>query len=196
MARPKSYDRDAALMRACQAFWQHGYAALGVRAIESQTGLNQFAIRSDFGGKEGLFLEALELYMRQAERSVLVPLQDGGIGEIDQFFEGLVTPGSINASRWGCLVVNSGLENASVNNARITAITRKYWQLLNDGFTAALQRSLKRDEVIRQLDVAQAAEALVIAVMGVHTMNRTKGSDSAGRPMVTMVQNLIAGWRR
>jgi len=191
MSRPKSYNRDAALMRACAAFWQHGYRALGVRAIEAQTGLNQFAIRTEFGGKEGLFLETLQLYSDQAAQTVLAPLQGGGVTEIHRFFENLVTPGSVNCSEWGCLIVNTGVENASIANPKIAAIIQNYWHMLTAGFSGSLLRAQVHGDVAADLDQRDTASALVGVVMGIHLMNRAAASPVAGRPLVEMVQSWI-----
>ena len=74
MPRPKSYDRQDAIAKACLAFWEHGYQDLGVREVERLTGLNQFAIRSEFGGKEGLYLEALTYYCDAAITTEMAPM--------------------------------------------------------------------------------------------------------------------------
>jgi TetR/AcrR family transcriptional regulator, transcriptional repressor for nem operon len=195
MARPKSYDRDAALRRACEAFWAHGYGALGVRAIEHQTGLNQFAIQTEFGGKEGLLVEALEFYADKARQHALRPLKDGGIAAIAAFFHRLVTDGSPTSSKWGCLLVNSGIENAEIKSARIEAVSDAYWRTLRQHFATALRRSIDAGEVADNLDVADITRALVTAVIGIHTANRIAGSNRAGAPLVRMIERQIESWR-
>ena len=195
MPRPKSYDRDTALRRACEAFWAHGYGALGVRAIEDQTGLNQFAIQIEFGGKEGLLVEALEFYSDKARQHALRPMKDGGVAAIAAFFRGLVTDGSPTSSAWGCLLVNSGVENAEIRSTRIAAVADAYWRTLRKHFAAALRRSIEDGEIAGHLDVPDTARALVSAVIGIHTTNRIAGSNRAGAPLVRMIERQIDGWR-
>jgi len=196
MARPKSYNRDDALQRACSAFWQHGYRSLGVRAIEAETGLNQFAIRSEFGGKEGLFLEALDLYAKHAESLTLVPLKDEGVAGIEQFFDHLIDTTSPTSSKWGCMIVNAGVENAKNGNAKIAAISRHYWRTLEMHFSTALQEAQDHGILHLDLDVADAAKSLVVAVVGIHTINRIEGSQNAGASMVNTVKDLLRSWSR
>lgn len=196
MARRKSYDRDVALRRACEAFWAHGYGALGVRAIEDKTGLNQFAIQTEFGGKEGLLIEAMEFYARSATHHALAPMRAGGVETIIAFFRGLVTDGSPMSSRWGCLLVNSGIENAEIKSARIGAVADAYWRTLKKCFAAALRRSIAAGELVRDLDVGEASAALVSAVVGIHTSNRIAASNRAGLPLVRMIEAQIVQWRR
>ena len=188
MPRPKSYDRDDAIAQACAAFWEHGYGPLGVRALEQQTGLNKFAIRSVFGGKEGLCLAAMAHYHDAACKTVLAPLHAGGITAIVTFFEGLVTEGSVNSSAWGCLMVNTGIENADIKSDALACAADAYWAELRAGFEAALTQS-----AVNAPD--QTAQALVTAVIGIHTMNRIAGAHDAGRPLVAMIVAQLNSWR-
>lgn len=194
MARPKSYDRDDALKRACEVFWSQGFSASGVRSLEDQTGLNQFAIQTEFGGKEGLYLEAIRLYAAAATKHALAPMKVGGISSISTFFRSLVTDKSPTSSRWGCLIVNAGIENAEIGSARIDAECRAYWHTVRQHFDAAIRRSIEAGEVTPEIDATECSNALVIAVMGIHTVNRVEGSNKAGAPLVKMVQRQLQDW--
>lgn len=187
MSRPKSYDRRQAVENACKAFWQHGFQALGVREIERLTGLNQFAIRAEFGGKEGLYLEALKIYSDAAISTALAPLEDGGIAEIIAFLRGLVDSGSITSSPWGCLIVNTGIENARVRSERLNAATERYWNALESYILKALENASARGEISTDIDKVAMTKGLVTAVMGVHASNRTSRSNEGGRELVELV---------
>lgn len=183
MPRPKSYDREAAIADACMAFWQHGYQALGVRELERLTGLNQFAIRTEFGGKEGLYLEALTHYADAAIFGEMASMTHGGIDAVIAFLEGLTRPGSPTSSGYGCLIVNTGIENARIQSDKLEAAVNAYWQALERHFLAAL-----RNEQIAQGDEATfspeaLAASLVTAVMGIHARNRSQQDQTAGRPL-------------
>ncbi|MEJ6403730.1 TetR/AcrR family transcriptional regulator [Yoonia sp. 2307UL14-13] len=186
MARPKSYNRDEAITKACYAFWEHGYAALGIRAIEDLTGLNKFAIRTEFGGKEGLYLAALTHYHQAAKHTVLAPLKTGGLPAIRDFFTGLISDGSINSSPWGCLMVNTGIENAEIDSAALKETSDAYWTDLHTHFCAALEHT--------DLPVEDTATGLVNAAMGIHTANRIAGSAHGGRYLVTLIHQMLDQW--
>lgn len=187
MARPKSYNRQQALEKACKAFWEHGFQALGVREIEQLTGLNQFAIRSEFGGKEGLYLEALKFYSDAAIAHPLAPLKQGGLEEVIIFFRGLVTAGSMTSSSWGCLVVNTGVENARVQSARLEQAVKYYWDALEAHFKQALDNAHARGELALGIKRGALAKALVTAVMGIHVKNRSLSSHQGGRDLVDLI---------
>ncbi|MEM8796986.1 MAG: TetR/AcrR family transcriptional regulator [Pseudomonadota bacterium] len=195
MPRPKSYDREEAVEKACMAFWQHGYQALGVRELEELTGLNQFAIRSEFGGKEGLYLEALKYYCDAAISTEMAPMKDGGIPEIIGFVRGLVTPGSITSSDFGCLVVNTGIENTRVQSPRLERAAEIYWETLEEHFREALERERAEQGKSTDFDPESLAKALVSAVMGIHAQNRSRQSQEAGRFLVDLICKTLSDLR-
>lgn len=195
MPRPKTYSRHEAVSKACSAFWQHGFQALGVRELERQTGINQFAIRSEFGGKEGLLLEALQHYCRAAIASRMAPMKSGGILEITTFLKGLVTPASMTSSEFGCLVVNTGIENARIQSPRLEKAIQAYWATLEDHFCAGLENERNAQGGKTDFDPAAVAKGLVPAVMGIHVQNRTQCSQTAGLPLVNLLCSALSDLR-
>lgn len=184
MARPKSYNREEVVERVVLAFWQHGYQALGLRELERLTGLNQFAIRTEFGGKEGLYLEALDFYSQKAIDHAMQPMQNGAVQDIVDFLEALVADGSMTSSRHGCLVVNTGIENARVGSPRLEKAVRHYWQALEAFFRTCLENAVAENRINPSTDCASLARGLVSGVMGVHVQNRLDGSNRGGRFLV------------
>ncbi|MDF1670207.1 MAG: TetR family transcriptional regulator [Roseovarius sp.] len=195
MPRPKSYDRQDAIAKACNVFWEHGFQDLGVRELERLTGLNQFAIRSEFGGKESLYIESLDYYCDAAITAEMAPMKHGRITEIIAFFQGLVTPGSMTSSDHGCLIVNTGIENARIQSPRLDTVVRTYWNTLEDHFLSALE-----NEQAAQGDEATfiphiLAASLVPAVMGIHAQNRSQQDQTAGRPLVDLICSVLTEFR-
>lgn len=193
MARPKSYDRQQAIQKACYAFWEHGYQALGVRELERLAGLNQFAIRSEFGGKEGLYLEALAFYADAGIAKAMAPMKTGGISSITRFLEDLVTPGAITSSAFGCLIVNTGIENARVQSQHLADAVEAYWAALETHFRQALENEAATRSGGASFSPNDVAKALVPAVMGVHATNRLNKDQTAGRPLVDLLTSTLKG---
>jgi len=191
MPRPKSYNRQEAIERACYAFWEHGYQALGVRELQQLTGLNQFAIQTEFGGKEALYLEAVKFYSDAAISHAMKPMENGGLAEIIMFLKKLVDINSMTSSPWGCLVVNTGIENARIGSDKLDQAARYYWDKLEEHFLRSLQNAKARDEIRDDIDLQSTSKALVAAVMGVHAKNRTVQSNDGGGDLVEfMCSNL------
>ena len=195
MPRPKSYDRADAIERACYAFWEKGYRALGVRALQEAAGLNAFAIRTEFGGKEGLYLAALELYASEAEREAMAPMKGGGLDTIIEFFENLVTEASPTSSQWGCLMVNTGIENADIGSQKLASRVQRYWESLAAHFRQALLHAAEVGDLRDTVNIDALAEGLVTAAMGIHSKNRSAGAHDAGRPMVDILRDYLESLR-
>ncbi|WP_420334531.1 TetR/AcrR family transcriptional regulator [Roseibium sp.] len=196
MARPKSYKKEEVVERVVRAFWQHGYQALGLRELERLSGLNQFAIRTEFGGKEGLYLEALDVYSEQAIEHAMHPMRDGTVQDIIDFLEALVSDGSMTSSKHGCLVVNTGIENARVGSLRLEKAVRRYWQALETCFQTCLEKGVAEKRIDPATDCASFAKGLVSGVMGVHVQNRLDGCNRGGRFLVGVLCDQLRAMER
>jgi AcrR family transcriptional regulator len=69
MARPRSFDRDAALEQAMLAFWENGYEKTCISELTKAMGIAAPSLYAAFGDKRSLFDEAVALY---AERGAFV----------------------------------------------------------------------------------------------------------------------------
>lgn len=196
MPRPKSYDRTEAIEKACRAFWEHGYQALGVRELEKLTGINQFAIRSEFGGKQGLFLETLKFYSDAAVKFELEPRKNGGLVEIQNFIRDLVKEGSAVSSPWGCLIVNTGIENARVGSDQIEKAIANYWKTLEKFFQQLLKNAGDREEIVSTINYKTVARGLVTAVMGIHARNRLAELHDGGRELADLVCSYLDSFKK
>ncbi len=78
MARPISYDPEAALGRAIDLFWRCGYQAVSVDDLVRTTGLNRHSLYSRYGNKYGLLQAALRRYCEQTIERLRRPLESPG----------------------------------------------------------------------------------------------------------------------
>lgn len=60
--RPREFDRDLALAKARDAFWERGYEGVSIADLSELLGLASARIYAAFGSKEALFREAIALY--------------------------------------------------------------------------------------------------------------------------------------
>src|SRR5690242_9520110 len=64
MGRTRTFDRDAVLFAAANAFRQRGFRDVSITELEKATGLVSGSIYNAFGDKAGLFRAALHHYVR------------------------------------------------------------------------------------------------------------------------------------
>ena len=60
--RPRNFDRNTALLKALEVFWQRGYGPASVSELCSAMGINAPSLYAAFGNKSALFLEAVTYY--------------------------------------------------------------------------------------------------------------------------------------
>ena len=60
--RPREFDVDAALDRAVEVFWRHGYEGASLRDLTEAMGINRPSLYAAFGSKEELFRRAVARY--------------------------------------------------------------------------------------------------------------------------------------
>ena len=197
MGRPRTLSREEAVERARDAFWEHGYRALGIRAIEATTGINRFAIRTEHGGKEGLFLAALTAYLEQTERWVLAPMAArSDLEAIVEMLEGLVAPHEGNGRRFGCLMVNTAVENAALGSEPIAERVSSYFDGIGDAVAALLGRVRAAGELRDDVSIDDARDFVVGAIAGATLVNRRAGDMTAGAGFVRASIATVRGWGR
>ncbi len=196
MPRPKNYDRSTALEKARDAFWQYGYDALGVRAIEQLTGLNRFAIQTDFGGKQGLFLEALEHYAQTAIKHIIEPIRAGGLSAIKHFFTEIATLQKQDPRVFGCLMVNTVIENAAHNHIEFKKRTDAHYARMLDAFISALRNARDVGDIAEDFNIEEAASFLLSLAMGMQVHIRMTGSVTSVRHPAGMAVKTINSWQK
>jgi len=60
--RPRSFDRELALVRAIELFWEQGYEGTSIADLTQAMGIGAPSLYAAFGSKEELFREAVERY--------------------------------------------------------------------------------------------------------------------------------------
>lgn len=110
MGRTRTFDRDAVLFAAANAFRQRGFRDVSIAELEKATGLVSGSIYNAFGDKAGLFRAALHQYVRGFVKQRL----DAFAGESATLedLEGLIlsTLEPPLSDGFGCLVTNSIVE--------------------------------------------------------------------------------------
>jgi TetR/AcrR family transcriptional repressor of nem operon len=117
MARPIEFDKDKALDRALLLFWEKGYQATSLQDLLQELGISRSSLYAAFGDKRNLFIECLDLF---AERTQLVLLKAGqgrpALEALQFFFERHLNGPGRSKSSLGCLLVNTVLEMAGVDD--------------------------------------------------------------------------------
>lgn len=118
MPRPIEFDRSKAMNRAIAMFWRQGYQATCIADLLQTMEIGRSSFYAAFKDKRSFFIECLDLW---AERTLhLVQNSRGQMPPIDvlqSFFERGFVVASGEKATWGCMLVNTVLEMAGVDDA-------------------------------------------------------------------------------
>jgi AcrR family transcriptional regulator len=106
--RPRSFDADAALDRALEVFWRHGYEGTSLTDLTAAMGLNKPSLYAAFGNKEELFGKVLARYLDGPGAYTTAALNaPTGREVVKQLILGAVNLTAGECTPHGCLCVNS-----------------------------------------------------------------------------------------
>lgn len=200
MPRMAKYDRDIALGRAVTLFWQRGYTAASMKQIEHALDMRPGSLYAAFGSKDGLFSEALDLYLRN-----MLEEMEAHLGRYASVTDGLKSYLRLLASRYAggsapparaCMLVKTLLE---LNDAQtpLQAKINDMFALIEDTFAAVLEHARRRGEVREDLDCPRMARLIQAQIMGLRSFaQREVPPEQIAMLAEDMVSFLDAQWRR
>ena len=117
MARTLEFDRNAAMNKALALFWRKGYQAASLPDLLEVMEIGRSSFYATFGDKRSLFLECLELFGKRT-KDILLRARDehAPLEAMRRFFEYTATEQPGQRTEWGCMLVNTVLELAGVDD--------------------------------------------------------------------------------
>ena len=171
MARPREFELDDALEIALAQFWMHGYADTSMSDLQKATGLGRQSLYNTFGNKDGIFREALALYLRRNRAMVsrlLVP--EDGLTAIENYLK--ATAESVGKSpRRACFLFNTCVE-LGPHDSEVRERLDANLSNMRNGFQRCLESASERGELRSNADLSQLAAFLVVQAAGLATLAR------------------------
>ena len=181
MARPRSFDPDAALDAAMRVFWAQGFDATSIDDIVRATGVNRSSLYALWGDKRGLFVASLDRYGESVGGFWLRLLGDGPspLAAIRRYVTLLASAICDDPDRLGCFAVNSAVEVGS--DPAIAPAIRANFDLVEEGYRAALLRARDLGELPPDADINAHAAHLAVTTQALLLQART------GAPRATIL---------
>lgn len=193
MARPRSFDTDAAIEKAMQVFWTHGYEGASLPDLLVGMGLTRGSLYKAFTDKKSLFLRVLEHYEGQAVQAGVALLTDPAIPDgadriVTMFTNSYraVTEGD----RRGCLLCTAAA-GPSMYDDEIAAAVSRGLGALRDGMDEALGSS-PRHASMSDDQRGALADMLIAQYVGLRTMARARIDTDTLRNAVRSVGVLLS----
>ncbi|GAB1646486.1 TetR/AcrR family transcriptional regulator [Krasilnikovia sp. MM14-A1259] len=168
MARPRTFDVDAAARAARDVFWRRGYEATSLADLEQATGLNRSSLYQAFDSKHGLFQAAVRQYLDEVATPRLAVLESPGAGlaalvaYLRQFGEALRA--TRNTGIRGCMIVNA-IAEVSDRDPWLREYGAEYRTRILDALTGALRTAAGHGEIAPER-TDQRARTITAVVMG------------------------------
>lgn len=116
MARPIEFDRPQAVNRAVALFWRQGYQATTLADLLQAMGIGRSSFYAAFTDKRTFFIECLDLWAaRTLDLIEHACAQRPPVDALQDFFERSFIAARGAKAHWGCMLVNTVLEMAGVD---------------------------------------------------------------------------------
>lgn len=115
--RKRAFDKEEALTKAIQVFWENGYSGTSLTDLTAALGINKPSLYAAFGNKEQLFKAALDHYVCDARAAFLCLINSSDIplkARLKTFLYGMIDRVTDCESPKGCLFVKTACESGGV----------------------------------------------------------------------------------
>ena len=171
--RPREFDRDIALQKARDLFWERGYEGVSMSDLTAKLGLASARIYAAFGSKEALFREAVALYEAQEGAFATRALSDAcPVSEaVERLFVDAIDLYTRKGAPRGCMVVSSAT-NCSNENDSVREWLAGHRRSRTVTILERLQRAERMGELPPGTNAASLGDLYATALHGISVQAR------------------------
>lgn len=172
------HDRQVAIEKATQLFWEKGFHATSMRNIQEHIDLRPGSIYASFGSKEGLFKEALQYYAQSSlERLAGYAESMPAIEALKAFMTDVVCRKAGEHPSDMCMLAKTVAE-LTQENAELLQEAKSQLKRIEDAFAELLAQAQREGTVDNNKDPQHMASFLQIQVMGLRAYARASGNSA------------------
>lgn len=190
--RPRSFDRDVALRRVMEMFWERGYEAVSLADVAAELGLTKPSIYAAFESKEALFREAIELYTRSEGSATLQALakEPTARAAIEAVLRNNARTYTAPGKPRGCMVVLAASVGSS-ENAEVRSFLAAIRKQSREQLAKRVQRGIRDGDVAKGTDAQRVALFYGTLLTGLSVQARDGVSAQA---MNAAIDDAMAMW--
>jgi AcrR family transcriptional regulator len=190
--RPRAFDRDTALARAMETFWQHGYEATSMTDLTAAMGISSPSLYAAFGSKEQLFREAVALYdATEGEPTTRALVEEPtAYAAVAAVLRHNARAYAHDGHPAGCMIVLSAMNcSPSASGAHDHLAERRRQGV--DALRTRLEQGVRAGELAPGTDTATVAAFYTAVLQGMSVQAR----DGAGRAeLARIADRALAAW--
>lgn len=192
MARPRAFDRDAALDIALRLFWRRGYDTTSVAELTAAMRISPPSLYATFGDKQRLFEQAVALYQETygAFTAHALAEEPTGRGAIERILRETAAVYSDPANPPGCLIISAAV-NCDPGSAEVEAWLRNFRTAAKEALASKFDGDVAAGRLDPNTDTASLATFYASVIQGMSTQAR----DGASRDALDQVAELaVHAW--
>ena len=192
MARNKAFCEVDTLCQAADVFWQKGYHATSIQDLVTELGINRASLYSTYGGKQQLFIQAMESYQRTNKEAIdrlftQAPTAKAGLLS---FFQQAIDQTLSDRERKGCLVVNATTELAH-EDPQLQKVVDHNRVLLIKALTDLLERGKREGSVKPNAPTTELAYLIYTFYSGMRVVGKICQQPSYWQTQVNLLKQLV-----
>lgn len=190
MAKSPKFDRVQVIEKAMNLYWEKGYHATSMRALQDAIDMRPGSIYASFGSKDGLFKEALTRYLQLGVAQLRNHCEQSGspmLG-LKAFVKELVVDSQHTAPSGMCMLAKSVAE-LTEESPELLATAKTLLNQMEAQMAEVLAQAQSQGECDTELSAAALAQHLQIQILGLRNYAR---ANSADLPLAQMVDDLFA----
>lgn len=189
--RPRSFDREAALQRAIEVFWKHGYEATSITDLTRAMGINPPSLYAAFGDKEKLFMEAVDRYMQDRREVVTRAFAEPTARRaVERWLTEAASALARHGGPRGCLLVMSDT-NCSTQSRHVQEALACRRASMTKLLQSRIARGVKEGDVPAGTDAAALADFYSIVLQGMVMLARDRVSRAR---LLAAVEAAMRAW--
>ncbi|TAL88947.1 MAG: TetR/AcrR family transcriptional regulator [Rhodanobacter sp.] len=188
----KSFNEDEAVGKAMRVFWEKGYEPASMADLIAGIGISRGSLYNAFGGKEQLFVKALQKYDTDNRRAILAEMEamDDPKRAIAALFDGIVAETVGDTRKKGCFLVNTAAELVT-HGEEVNRIVRTGLRELEAFFQRSIEVAQARKQMPGSLDPATTAKGLVAMIVAIRLLGRGMFDEASLKAIAGQAQRLL-----
>lgn len=190
MPRTREFDRDEALEKAMELFWEQGYEATTAQDLVDHLGIGRSSLYGTFGSKHELYLAALDRYREQGDTRIrdVLEKEQAAKAVLRRIFE--ETLDAALEDQRGCFMANATAERAACDEG-VSERACDNLDRLEELFAELVRQGQKEGEIPEDRDPVAMGRFLAIVQYGVRVTARTGPSEEELRDAIEVALSTL-----
>ena len=189
----KQFDPGKALEQTILLFWEKGYSAASMAALQARTGLGAKSLYDTFGNKRQLYFKAIEYYTETVINQVYgkLPTADSPLDGVHSAM-GKIARMDAREHR-GCLLGVAMAQAQLQSDQELTDFLQCQLQAVEDTLYQAFERAKALGELGEHVDARNMASLYMAALQGFSLISRVNPDTSISTRARSALTSLTTG---